>query len=55
MTLGQIRLFIREADQIERRRRAAFISDVHAAVSGLLSEGGGEGTQDRINELLGRA
>lgn len=50
MTLGQMRLFLREGEKLKRAARAAFIADVHTAVSGVMSEG--DGVQQAIDQLL---
>lgn len=51
MTMGQIRGFMRSGDRRERRRRAAFIADMHCAASGVMGEG--SHVQERIDDLLG--
>lgn len=51
MTVGQMRLHMREGDRVERQRRAAFVADVFAAAAGVM--GDGKSTQDAIDKLLG--
>lgn len=49
MTLGQMRLFLKEGERLKRQERAAFISDVHCAASGVM--GDADGVQKRIDQL----
>jgi hypothetical protein len=55
MTLAQIRLWLREGreleERIERRRRAAFICDVNAAMPGPMGES--DRAQEAIERLQG--
>lgn len=50
MTIGQMRLFLREGERLKRQERAAFIADMHCAASGVMGEA--DGVQRRIDELL---
>jgi hypothetical protein len=52
MTLGQMRLFLREGERLKRAARAAFIGDVYCAVAGMMGEGGGDHVQAAIDRLL---
>lgn len=51
MTISQMRLFLKEGERIERRRRAAFIADMQCAGSGIMGDPGP--VQDRIDDLNG--
>lgn len=49
MTLGQMRLFLREGEKVKRHERAAFVADVHCAAQGVMSDS--DGAQKRIDDL----
>ena len=51
MTIGQMRLFVREAVQLEREQRAAFVQDVYAAAAGVMAEDGHQAVQQRVAAL----
>ncbi len=54
MTIGQMRLFLKEGERIKRQQRATFVADVYLAAGAVMGgKDGADAVRSRLDELLG--